>query len=234
VDAPRINEQIPQSVVAPAVWENIWFHLAKIADGDSDGNNCAAHSDQENNISNASKCESCNKLKMKLNDVLSELSSTYAIIDLLQIEINSKHSWISDGYNSRDKSTHDSKNQHNVKDIQENWKLVMSKHQLKLWKPTYSETLQNIKLITVTNSYAYLSNLEDRKECETIGRNLDASSNLCTYSVNVTKTNELMKQRNMMCILHLIWNKHLDCKGKRTLHHSTCQLLRSLAKLFWL
>ena len=133
---------------------------------------------------------------MKLNDVLSELSSTYAIIHLLQIEINSKHSRISDGDNSRDKSTHDSKNQHNVKDIQENWKLVMSKHQLKLWKPTYSETLQNIKLITVTNSYAYLSNLEDRGECETIGRNLDASSNLCTYSSqrNENKgTDETMK-----------------------------------------
>jgi hypothetical protein len=81
----------------------------------SDGSNCAAHSGEENNIFNASECESWNKLKLKLNEILSELSSTYAIIDLLQMEINSKHSRTSEGDNSRDMSTNNSKNQNNVK-----------------------------------------------------------------------------------------------------------------------
>jgi hypothetical protein len=79
-----------------------FFNRTKMADGESDGNNCSAHSDQESNISSASNCESCNKLKLKLNEVLSELSSTYAIIDLLQMEINSKHSRSSEGDNSSD------------------------------------------------------------------------------------------------------------------------------------
>jgi hypothetical protein len=55
-------------------------------------------------------------------------------------------------------------NENDVKEIQENWKLVMAKHQNKIQKPTYSEVSQNIKSITVSNRYAYLSSLEEGGE----------------------------------------------------------------------
>jgi hypothetical protein len=61
------------------------------------------------------------------------------------METNIKHSRISEGENSSVGSTSDSMNENNVKEIQENWKLVMAKHQNKIQKPTYSEVSQNIK-----------------------------------------------------------------------------------------
>ena len=87
-----------------------------------------------------------------------------------------------------------------MKEIQENWKLVMAKHQNKIRKPTYSEVSQNIKSITVSNSYAYLSNLEEGSEGETAGRNLEAFSESSVYSSHCKESEGANKTTN--CDVH--------------------------------
>lgn len=146
-----------------------------MADGKLDSKSFSVHSEQEIGIPSEGSCENCNKLKLKLNEVLAELSSTYAIIDLLQMERNIKHQRINEGDNTSVVSTTDSMNENNVKEIQEN------KNKNKIRKPTYSEVCQNIKPITVSNSYAYLSSLEEGDEGETAGRNHEAFSESSVY-----------------------------------------------------
>jgi hypothetical protein len=76
----------------------------------------------------------------------------------------------------------------------ENWwcqNISLSYGNRSIWK------LQNNKPIIVSNRYAYLSNLEEGRECETVGRNLDAFSDLSAYSKNCNVnevTNKTTKQ----------------------------------------